>query len=252
MRFGLFVLVLLTFALPLHAGEWKSQSYQDSIIELRTGWDWTKPERGGYWVHWRDDFSVQTHEARWSLAGLPRIGLRIERLAPDYGYWRGSTEEWFKLDEDFLKWWKYLKDSGVSDIVPIKCEARDCVTFTAGGRYRCGAFVNWSGQLNDRNDTDLIGGYFCGSYSKTVTVETLNKTITSLVIHSDLEMTQMRESATQKKIESFADSSDKALCRVATAGGGSRWETREAWLPAVEEAHRRRISVAECSAILAE
>ena len=182
MRIGLLVLVLLTFAVPLHAGEWKKQPYQDSIIELRTDWHWTAPNRGEYWVRWRDDFSVQTQTAYWQLGDTPRIGVRVERLAPDYGYWFGSVEEWFKLDEEFLTWWNYLDDSGVSDIVPIQCEARECVTFRANGIYNCGAFTNWSGQLNDRNDTDLISAYFCIGFTAHVTAEILNKILASIKI----------------------------------------------------------------------
>ena len=50
MRIGPLLLVLLTFALPGHAGEWKKQTYKDSIIELHTGWDWTKAQRGRYFM----------------------------------------------------------------------------------------------------------------------------------------------------------------------------------------------------------
>ncbi len=185
MRIGLLLLFLLTFAVPLHAGEWKKQPYQDSIIELHTDWHWTAPNRGEYWTVWTDNFSMQTHTAYWSLGKTPRIAVRIKRLAPNYGYWYGSVEEYNRLNEAFLTWWNYLNDSGVSDSVPVQCKARDCVTFTASGRYRCGAFTHWSGQLNDRNDTDLISGYFCGSYSKTVTVETLNKIFSSIAIRGD-------------------------------------------------------------------
>lgn len=177
-------LAVIAITLPqiANAGEWKNQSHQDSIIELWAGWNWTKPERGKYGIRWRDDFSVSSHEASWNLRKIPRISVRVERLAPNYGSWYGSVEEWFRLDEEFLTWWQYLNNVGVSDIVSIQCDARDCVTFTAGGIYSCGAFTHWSGQLNGRNDTDLIGGYYCAGRSNTVTAENINMIFASIAI----------------------------------------------------------------------
>ena len=179
MRIGLLFLVCLTVALPLRAEAWKSQPYRDSIIELRTGWGWTAPEDGKYWVKWTDDFTTHRFAALWSLGTLPRITVMVERLAPQM-HWKGSAVEYYELDEQFLKRWNYLKQSGVSEIVPLQCEAHECVTFTAGGKYGCGAFMNWSGQLNDRNDTDIIGLYYCANQSIPVAAERLKELLTSI------------------------------------------------------------------------
>lgn len=184
MRIGLLLLIMLTFALPIQAGEWKKQTHEDSIIEMHTGWDWTKPQRGNYWVFWNDSFTVQTHTASWELGTTPRLGIKIKRLAPQR-HWLGRSEEANRLDKDFLEWWYYLKGAGVSNIVTVQCEARDCVTFTAGGLYNCGAFVNWSGQLNSENDTDLVAAYYCVGQSIPVTTEKLDIIFASLAIRGD-------------------------------------------------------------------
>ena len=107
--------------------------------------------------------------------------MSVQRIASQW-YWRGSNEEAYRLDEDFLVLWNYLKRTGVSDIKPIKCEARNCVTFTAGGENSCGAFTHWSGQLSSRNDTDLLGGYYCAGRHLDVTSENLNMVFASLAI----------------------------------------------------------------------
>ena len=49
----------------------------------------------------------------------------------------------------------------------------------------------------------------------------------------------------------YRDYDDKMLCPLALAGGGTRWETRQTWLPAVEEAQRRGFSVEDCRNIAA-
>ena len=105
----------------------------------------------------------------------------VERLAPQR-HWKGSTDEYYKLDEPFLKRWNYLKQSGVSEIVQILCAAHECVTFKAGGKVGCGAFMNWSGQLNDLTNTDIVGLYYCANQSTTVAAERLKELLTSIHI----------------------------------------------------------------------
>ena len=119
------------------------------------------------------------------MFGETRVEVFVSRLAGNFDHWKGMTEEAYRLDQDFLKRWKYIEDSRVSDIRPVACNLRDCVTFTVGGKFSCGAFTHWSGQLTDTNDTDLIDGYYCSSRSGTVSAETLNLIFTSIVIRGD-------------------------------------------------------------------
>ncbi len=217
---GIAVMAAIAITLPQssHAGEWKKQTHNDSIIKLRTGWDWTKPRRGSYWVQWNDGFTMQTHSSSWRLGVTPRIEVMVYRMAPQM-YWLGRSEEAMRLDEDFLKVWNYLKKSGVSNTDPIQCEARECVTFTADGIYSCGAFTHWSGQLNDRNNTDLIAAYFCAARSMTVTAENLNKIFATIAIRGKTSGYEKR--ATMSNIP-------EQLREIADVGLSSRAEQGDA------------------------
>lgn len=159
-----------------------SQRYADSIIELHVGWYWTKPHLGKYGSKWNDDFSVQSYDALWLSGKTTRLFVSVDRRVPGSGSWTSSTEETYKLDEDFLGSWNFFRYFEIGNIVPIQCEARECVFFTAGENIRCKAFVNWSGQLDSPDKPDIISGYYCPGPFGINDIDPLDLIITSIKI----------------------------------------------------------------------
>ena len=191
MRIGLFLLVLLTFASPLHA------------VTL-----------GGLGA------LIAPPDQKWL------IGSQTSSIGPPSGLSDNEESEW--------------------RIGVIVASGEMCGYYAKAAEVR--SFMKLSPHfqqaLIQMNRFKFAKG--CGSYGGYLDKILAQKNDWE----KHIKTTYLKQATTQRN-ERFTDATDKALCRVATSGGGSRWETREAWLPAVEEAQRRRISLTECSVILA-
>lgn len=169
------------------AGEWKEQSYRDSIIELRSDWYWATPERGEFIERQLGDLNPHQYSAAWGSWPAPRLQILVERLAPGLIWTSGPPT----LDKDYLEGWYELSDAGVSEVEEAPCDARQCVTFKADGIYNCGALLNYASSWENWTDgvsadaSDVVMAYFCIGQELQVTTSHLDKILASIVIRDD-------------------------------------------------------------------